>query len=289
MGSIRKGTAKQVYHEWQKDSLAAPNVNNAALEGDVFSATARSQPTRLGNYCQISREDLEVSGTVQAVVLAGRANEFAYEVSKASREIKRDMETILLSNQSPSAGAGFPTQAPRKLRPVIGWLTTNVITATVGGPYAAGTGTAGRADAIVGNRLPFTEANLKLLQQAVYTQGGEADLLLMAPFNRSAFSNIAGPIGTQKWVDAEKKVLNASIDVYSGDFGDITVKADRFMRPTDALLLDTELWALCTLRDFKVEDLAKVGDSERGLMTVEYTLEASNEAGSGGLFDLTTV
>ena len=54
------------------------------------------------------------------------------------------------------------------------------------------------------------------------------------------------------------------------------------------LLLDSDLWAVAFLRNFVTWDLAKTGDTERKQILVEYTLEARNEKGSGGVFDLTT-
>jgi len=42
------------------------------------------------------------------------------------------------------------------------------------------------------------------------------------------------------------------------------------------------------LRDMQSFDIAKIGDSERKQMLIEYTLEARNEASSGIIRDLTT-
>jgi len=44
---------------------------------------------------QISRKAVVVSGTQDAVNKAGRNNELAYQISKSSKELKRDMETTL--------------------------------------------------------------------------------------------------------------------------------------------------------------------------------------------------
>ena len=75
--------------------------------------------------------------------------------------------------------------------------------------------------------------------------------------------------------------------MYVYDFGSVEIKPDRFMRQRDALIINSDLWAVAWLRPINLVDLAKTGDNEKKLMIGEYTLEARNEAGSGGCFDLT--
>ena len=45
---------------------------------------------------------------------------------------------------------------------------------------------------------------------------------------------------------------------------------------------------MATLRDYKVDEMAKTGDAKHFLLTTEYTLCAKNEAGNGVIADLTT-
>jgi len=92
MSTIGKSTAKNTYHEWQTDSLADATLDNAQVEGaDAVSATL-TPTTRVGNYTQISDKVIQVSTTDDKVDKAGRSTETAYQLAKASAEIKRDME-----------------------------------------------------------------------------------------------------------------------------------------------------------------------------------------------------
>ena len=77
---------------------------------------------------------------------------------------------------------------------------------------------------------------------------------------------------------------------YDSDFGVLEVAPNRFMRARDALVLQTEMWAVAYLNGRKMVSipLARTGDSERRQMLSEYTLVARNEKASGGVFDLTT-
>jgi len=167
MSTIGKTTAKNTYHEWQTDSLADVNLNNAQVEGaDAVSATL-TPTTRVGNYTQISDKVIQVSTTDDKVDKAGRSTETAYQLAKASAEIKRDMESILLSDQAQDAGT---SATPRKLGGIQSWLTTNTV---------AGAGA-------------FTEDNLKDAVLKAYTAGGEPSMLLVYPANKQVVSTFAG-------------------------------------------------------------------------------------------------
>ena len=53
LNGIERGKASSTLHEWLTDALAAP-AQNAQIEGDAFTAVARTVPTRLKTYLQIS-------------------------------------------------------------------------------------------------------------------------------------------------------------------------------------------------------------------------------------------
>lgn len=48
------------------------------------------------------------------------------------------------------------------------------------------------------------------------------------------------------------------------------------------------MWAVAYLMPFRIDDLAKIGHSERKMLSVQYCLEARNEAASGIVADLTS-
>ena len=77
MSSIGKTKATAVLHEWQVDSLAAPVLDNYAVEGATASDATISPTTRVGNRCQIAQKTVKISGTLQAVDKAGRKSEKA--------------------------------------------------------------------------------------------------------------------------------------------------------------------------------------------------------------------
>lgn len=280
LSTLARTKATAVFHEWQSDSLAAATSANAAIEGaDATSATI-SPTTRLGNYCQIVQKTVQVSGTLEVVNKAGRRSEKAYQLSKAAAELKRDMETIISANQGRDAGS---SSAARKLGAILSWLKTNTSKGTSGtDPTTIGVST--RSD---GATRTFTESLLKDVIKLCYDAGGNPQMLVVGSGLKQKVSAFAG-IAAQRYMapgDQPTTIIGAA-DVYMGDFGQLSIVPDRFIRTRDALLIDPEYMAVAYLRPFVTNDLAKTGDSENTQMLAEFTLEVRNEAASGIVADL---
>ena len=285
LNSLARGKATAVYHEWQTDSLSAATTNNAAVEGADASDATMSPTTRLGNYCQIVQKTIKISGTLEAVDKAGRKSEKAYQLSKASAELKRDIETILTANQGRSAG---DASTARQLGAMLSWIKTNTSksSGTTAGVDPTTVGVSTRTD---GTQRAFTETILKDVIQKVYTSGGNPKILMVGPFQKQAVSAFAG-IAAQRFMapaNAPTTIIGAA-DVYMSDFGTISVVPNRFMRTRDALVLDPEFAAVAYLRPFATNELAKAGDAEKTQILAELTLEMRNEAAHGIAADLTT-
>jgi hypothetical protein len=280
MSSIGKTKATAVYHEWQTDSLAAATTANAAIEGADATSATLSPTVRLGNYTQIIQKTVQVSGTLDTVNKAGRKSEKAYQLAKASAELKRDLETILLANQGRSAGS---STIARKLGSILSWIKTNSDVGS-GGSDPATIGVSTRTD---GTQRTFTEALLKTVVSEVYVSGGSPKILMVGAAGKQKVSSFAG-IAAQRYMapgNTPTTIIGAA-DVYMSDFGTMSVVPNRFMRTRDALVLDPEYAALAYLRPFQTNDLAKTGDSENTQLLAEVTLEVKNEAAHGIIADL---
>jgi len=277
IAAIGKAKATAVLHEWQTDSLAAAAAN-AQLEGDDITAFQAVTPTaKIGNRCQISYKTAIVSGTQDTVDKAGRQREIVYQLVKRSNELKRDLEFIACGNQAPADGNA---STARQLRPLCGWYSTNK---SRGAGGADGTPSAAATD---GTQRALTESLVKTVLQSCWTNGGNPDLVMVGPFNKTVFSGFTG--NATRFDQSEDKKLISTIDVYESDFGAHKVVASRFSRERDCHILDTSLWALAYLRRMQTVDLAKTGDADKGMVLAEYTLEARNQAGSGIVADLVT-
>lgn len=279
LSSIEKIKTTSTKHEWQTDALAAASGTNAVLEGDEATTDAATATVRRYNYTQISDKVAAVTGTEQVINKAGRKDQMAYEMAKSAKELKRDVETTLFGNVA--SVAGNATTA-RKIAGMEAWIATNDDFGA-SGASPTGDGTDTRTD---GTQRAFTETQVKNALNLAWTEGGNPDTIYVGGFNKQVMSGFSG--NATRVIGAGEKALQASIDVYKSDFGDIKVVASRFSRSRSALIVDSSMWKFATLRDFQVEDLARSGDYVRKQLLVEYTLEASNQKASAGVFDLTT-
>jgi len=281
MSTLAKSKATAVFHEWQTDSLASATTANALVEGYDAVATSTNPTFRLGNYTQIVGKTVQVSGTLEAVDKAGRKSEKAYQLAKASSEIKRDIETILFANQGKDAGS---SSTARKMGTMLSWLKSNTSFDSVSGADPATAGTSTRTD---GNTRTFTETILKEIIREAYINGGNPKVLYVSPIGKQKVSTFTG-IAEQRFMapgDAPTTIIGAA-DVYLSDFGSISVVPNRFMRTRDAVVVDPEYAALAYLRPFQTVELAKTGDSEKTQLIAELTLEMRNEAAHGIAADL---
>jgi hypothetical protein len=285
MSSIGKTKATAVLHEWQTDSLAAASLSNFTVEGATASDATMSPTTRVGNRLQIAQKTIKISGTLQSVDKAGRKSEKAYQLAKASAEIKRDMETSLLSNQIATDGS---SSSARKLGGLQAWLASNYDGGTSG--VAGASGTTARTD---GTNRTFTETILQTVVKEVYASGGNPKVLMVNPAHKQLVSAFTG-IAAQRFMapsNTPTTIISAA-DVYLSDFGAISIVPNRFMTSTNscgetAFIVDPDMAAVAYLRPFQTNELAITGDNESTQLLAEYTLEVRNEAAHGILADLT--
>lgn len=275
-----KSSASQTLHEWQTDTLASPG-ENATLEGADTTSFTESSTTELSNKTQILKKAINVSGTAQAVKQAGVGKQYAYQMALRTKELKKDLEYALLQNKLARADNGTNG---RLMTGLPCWMQKN---------YAGGTSgakaTSSAACTAGTTRLP-TEAMLKSLLTDIYNAGGNPDTIMMAPDIRVKMSEVLTGGGT-KMEKAETKKATAVIDVYVSDFGSLKlvpnrVQAYETFSKTCAFVLDPQYWKVAYLRGFTEERLAVTGDSMKGHILVECTLEARNDASSGVLADL---
>ena len=284
MSSIGKTKATSVTHEWQTDSLAAATTANALVEGASASEGTITPTTRLANLTQIVGKTVMVSGTLLASDLAGRKSEMAYQLAKASAEIKRDIETIITANQGQAAGSSGSTA--RKMGSLLSYIKTNTSKngTSVTGVDPTTLGVSTRTD---GSTRAFTETILKDVIAKVFASGGTPSALFVSPAQKQVVSAFTGLAAQRYQVPTSgQATILAGADLYQSDFGVLQIVPNRFMRTRDALVLDPEYAALAYLRPFQTNDIAKVGDADKKQILAELTLEVRNEAAHGGAFDL---
>lgn len=267
--------------EWQVDSLADVDVNNAVAEGADVTSFDEIDPTiRLQNFVQISRKTVVISNTLEQVDTAGRRSELAYQLAKRGKELKRDVESILLANQGAQGGT------TRLSASHLAFIKTNVNKASDGvDPVYTNLADNPRTD---GTQRVFTEAMLKDVIQQTWSAGGNPSILMVGPFNKQVVSTFPGIAETRVAATSSPTTIIGAADIYVSDFGNLSVVPNRFQRERDAHVLDTEYATVNYLRDYRQTALAKTGDAEKRMMLVEWGLCLKNEKAHGLIADLTT-
>jgi hypothetical protein len=286
---LRKDKASATYTEWQMDNLASP-AENAQLEGDVAPAAAFTPTVRAGGYTQIFSKAASVTGTIQSTVKAGRSqDEMAYQLTKKTNELKRDIEWAFINNAVQDGGT---TTAPRKTRGLAGWIDSNY---SIGAGATMPAYTANTARTAAGNRA-LTETLLKSSIQQVYSAGGNPDIIMVNPIQRQVVSGFSS--SNTRFQDVSNKTLVSTISVYESDFGTLKVVANRFQDLTSgsttytanqgtAYILESGKLASAFLRSFSVKDLAITGDYESKQIIAEVALKVDNNKAHGSIRDLT--
>lgn len=283
--AIEKVDADGVYHEWQTDSLRAPNASNAAVEGADATYAAQTPTARIGNRCQIVQDTFSVSGTQEAVKKAG-PKEIARLSAKKAVELKKDIEAASIVNGTSITGS---SSVARTMRGLKGWIATNFN----GGAGSAAPVPSTNTAPVAGTNRAWAETILKSMLLGAYNAGGNVSQLHVRPVDKQVTSTFTGNAVRQVEVTGTGKaaVLNSAYAVYAGDFGNVSIIPNRVMggiaTPDNAAYaVDTDMWALATLRPFDKEELAKTGDARNFQITWEGTLEARNEASSAQARDL---
>jgi hypothetical protein len=292
-----RGSCDNTLFEWQTDSLAAAAANQK-LEGDNnMDALAVAEPVRLTNYAQISYKAVQTSGTADAVDWAGRKSSQAYQLAKRAKEIKRDMEKMLLSNDVKVAGG---TTTPRKTAAVMSWLgttsagTSNIILGSASpvvgvvnnGGSSPVVGPDGTTVASFGTSAVLTMAMINLAMERCYTNGGEPSTILSPADLKQKISALGGSVVADIQSNASgakpTTAINA-VDVLVTDFGTLKIVPSRHMLADMLFFVDYDFWSVDYLRPFQTETLAKTGDSVKQLIIAEYGLRAKNGLASAAV------
>ena len=98
-----------------------------------------------------------------------------------------------------------------------------------------------------------------------------------------------------RYKEAEDSKLNAAIDVYVSDFGELQIVPNRHMRTRtvssvdytpDVFVIDPNHAEVAYLQTAKQEPLAKTGLSERRLISCEYGLQVTSQKAHGVIADV---
>lgn len=283
-----RGSADSTNHQWQTDELDTPGMN-AQVEGDDATYATASPTVMISNRTVIPRKTLLVSRTADRVKKYGRAREMARLLVKRGKEIKLDIEYMLLGTQGSSAGssstarymAGFGAMVKTNASILGG--TGSTVPGYAGGDWGA---------SVDGQTLAtFTEDQLKKMLEDVWTAGGKSHVLMMNTGPKKAAAGFSGATKfAGNYVEGNRSsqgVLVAGVDLYISDYGEHRLRLNRHMSQNRVYSIDREHVKVAWLDRIRTEKLAKTGDAEKYMLIGELTLVLGNPDAHGQLVGVT--
>lgn len=290
----------QVFQEVQADNLL-PVSFNGQLEGtDATNFTnAAVNRARFGNFIQKFQRTWAVSDLLEASDVAGVADEKANAKAKKMREIKRDIEAAIGSDNDMQADNGA---VPYLMRGLGNWIrstaqTTNPVPAAYLTPAAS-------IDSTTSTLV--TETVFNAVFQSIYEQnGGKRNYMLFAgPLFKKAvslFQRTTGTSGTTQTYQvtqaAKDHQIDLHVDFYNGDFHTVTIIPDLFnglvstsqsattfvtaQSRMRSYVIDPELVGISYMIGLTNMDLPDQGAGPRGLIKSAPTLMVKNPKGLG--------
>ena len=277
LSSASKQRASSTFVEWTVDSLADVSTAGVSEGADVTSFTDKfSGRARLGNYTQKFRRDYMVSDLQEAVDSVGPAK-IAQAEAKAIRELKRDVEATLLSDNEMSAEDGAGT--PYKLRGLGKWIQ-NGEQATNPVPAAFRTPTT----SIKEDASTLLESEFNDLITSIYRETGTTNSLTLVADTalRRVISDFAriGVSGENREfnVSGDSGTIRLSVELYQSDHGVVSIinmnpdcAPDTTNKDT-GYLVNPEYYGVHELIPMGSTRLPNLGGGERGYVDCSLTL-----------------
>lgn len=267
-----KKSVGAIKHEWTVQELGNPNSDNFQNYGADSSDTAGLFPTRLDNVVAESTKDGKVADIYNGVDTA-RGQEREEQQILKGLELRRDLEAMITANRIKTTGS------PPKFAGFQNYITNVSLGAT--GTAPAGTG----ADLVVPGTLRAlnTIDYIDTANEAAYTEGGNPRVMYMSPGLTRKFSKIPdASAGTNAASNNQINQTNTqpltfvgAASMYLSDFGLLQCTPSRHMASQVILGIDPDHASIGILPggDFAIDEIAKVGTSERFVIAWRGTVE----------------
>ena len=281
----RTDPSTNTFHEWNRDTLRAANKDNALIDGDIFVATAKSQPGRVGNHCQVFADVIGASRRANLVKKAGSKKADAYFIAKAYKELQRDMEAMIVSSNAAVAG----TTGTASKSAGAGAMIFSNTSHGVGGSTPAHNSGAATVAPTAGTPRAFTEPLFKAAIQLNYTAAGKiARMVCMSPNHKELFSAFAGIAVNRSNVDDNKQArIVGGADVYMSNFGEMTIVPHYLMAAGTVVYgFNPEYGGMSYLDGFKESSLGKTSDGDQTAVTSDACLVITSEKAHFKVADL---
>jgi hypothetical protein len=266
--SAPKIRATDVVHSWVIDTLVAAQTANAA-DASAFNNAWPTQtaPARLQNAVVTFSNNIEVGDQARAINPAGIRDFYDHQVMKSFKQIARDCESWLFST-----GASASAEA------------TSVVHA------ASGYGMFGFPMVVSNAPGGVTTADIIRISESLFNAGAEPDSMWFAPAQKRQFVvAVSGSSVNARNIAAADKSIVQNVDVYESPFNQLyAVITDRFI-PTSTVsasaygyfIGDRAMAKIAFLRPPQHKPMGKAGDSTRGIVLMDLTLQLDHPSAWG--------
>lgn len=285
LSSAPKSKASATFVEWTVDSLSAPVTTGVAEGSDVTAFTDKfAGRARLGNYVQKFRRDFMVSDLQNAVDSVGPAK-IAQAEAKAVREIKRDIEATLISNNDRSVEDGGSTVYG--LRGLGNWIAS-----------------AGPTDVPAAYRTPaasisssgaITETVFNNLITSIYRVTGTTNSLTLVADTalRRVISDYARTSGSTEYsvrqvtYNGEVSTIKLAVEMYESDHGMVSIVnmnpdcAPDTSNKDTGYLINPDYYGVAELISLGSTRLPNLGGGDRGYVDSTLTLVCKHPGAHG--------
>lgn len=267
-----KESISQTLFQWQTDSLSAA-APNAVLEGATAVDGTLGSTTVLNNVTQILRKVVKVSDTADALANYGRGKELQYQMEKAGKEIKRDLELAFLTQEAKVDGSSTVARETAGFKGLVAAL----------GVADADTGAIVRKETAAVDTI--TEADLFDLTYNLYLSGSNANIIMFHPKHAAFFSSLqeksGGGANRMRMFENTPKLsvfVSSLVDPLGVEYKLIP---NRWMPEDDLYFFNPADWTQMVLRAPQRTKLAKDGSYEKWMIEMEVGLRHRNPYASG--------
>ena len=226
-----------------------------------------------------------MSGRAEVVDKAGMKSAMAYNKAKSYKELMRDMEKMVVSNNVAVLGSGVAAAKATGLGPLI---YTNANHGAGGSTVAHTSGVASVAPT-AGTARAFSKTIYDDAVQATYISAGKVPkAVYMSPAHKALASTFTGIASNRYEVKGTNQgAIIGGADVYVSDFGAMT-HVPHYMMAGSTLVygLDLSEIKMAYLRPFFSQKLGASGDSVKEQVIVDVTLRVEAEKACFKIADL---
>lgn len=264
------GAATNTLHEWPVYNTSRPTSVTGVVEGADASYSDLTSPERSNNYTVILDETIQLSDTVANMGTITGQDPMAFQKDRALKRLKAKMEYVTINGSVVARLSGIASG----MNGFDNMISTNVTF------RASGTS--------------FTETELNDIMQNSYDAVSMeyiADLLVCPMIIKRRISGFTSNLTRN--IDASDKKLDNEIRVYDSTVGQtVKIIPHKDVRKVNVSATLGNALAVYALREElykysflagsepKFVPLARVGHSERGMYSTEFTLVSHAQAAS---------